>query len=89
MIGTIPVGGERAAEVRMREQRDGRTHAHFHQRIVERLVVCANGSETPRLLLNSATDAFPSGLANSSGCGGQVPDVQPGAVAPRRCSSIR
>ena len=31
------------------------------------MVVCANGSETPRLLLNSATNAFPQGLANSSG----------------------
>jgi len=31
------------------------------------VVVCANGSETPRLLLNSATSAFPQGLANSSG----------------------
>ncbi len=31
------------------------------------VVVCANGSETPKLLLNSATPAFPDGLANSSG----------------------
>jgi choline dehydrogenase-like flavoprotein len=31
------------------------------------VVVCANGAETPRLLLNSATNAFPDGLANSSG----------------------
>jgi len=31
------------------------------------VVVCANGAETPRLLLNSATSAFPDGLANSSG----------------------
>jgi choline dehydrogenase-like flavoprotein len=31
------------------------------------VVVCANGSETPRLLLNSETNAFPQGLANSSG----------------------
>ena len=31
------------------------------------VVVCANGAETPRLLLNSATNAFPQGLANSSG----------------------
>lgn len=31
------------------------------------VVVCGNGSETPRLLLNSATSAFPEGLANSSG----------------------
>lgn len=31
------------------------------------VVVCANGAETPRLLLTSRTNAFPSGLANSSG----------------------
>lgn len=31
------------------------------------VVVCANGSETPKLLLNSETSAFPDGLANSSG----------------------
>ena len=31
------------------------------------VIVSANGAETPRLLLNSASDAFPDGLANSSG----------------------
>jgi len=31
------------------------------------VVVCANGAETPRLLLNSANKLFPNGLANSSG----------------------
>ncbi|MET0241657.1 MAG: GMC family oxidoreductase N-terminal domain-containing protein, partial [Sphingobium sp.] len=31
------------------------------------VVVCANGAETPKLLLNSATPAFSDGLANSSG----------------------
>ena len=31
------------------------------------VVVCANGAETPRLLLNSASNLFPKGLANSSG----------------------
>ena len=35
------------------------------------VVVCANGSETPRLLLNSASSRFPHGLANSSGIVGQ------------------
>ncbi len=35
------------------------------------VVVCANGSETPKLLLNSATSAFPQGLANSSGMVGR------------------
>ena len=31
------------------------------------VVVAANGAETPRLLLNSASDTHPDGLANSSG----------------------
>ena len=35
------------------------------------VVVCANGSETPKLLLNSATNAFSHGLANSSGAVGR------------------
>jgi choline dehydrogenase-like flavoprotein len=35
------------------------------------VVVCANGSETPKLLLNSETNAFPDGLANSSGAVGR------------------
>jgi choline dehydrogenase-like flavoprotein len=35
------------------------------------VVVCANGAETPRLLLNSASARFPDGLANSSGLVGK------------------
>jgi choline dehydrogenase-like flavoprotein len=35
------------------------------------VVVCANGAETPRLLLMSANSAFPQGLANSSGLVGE------------------
>lgn len=31
------------------------------------VVLCANGAETPRLLLNSSSSRFPQGLANSSG----------------------
>lgn len=31
------------------------------------VVLCANGGETPRLLLNSHTTRFPNGLANNSG----------------------
>ena len=34
-------------------------------------VVCANGAETPRLLLMSSSTIFPDGLANSSGSVGQ------------------
>jgi choline dehydrogenase-like flavoprotein len=35
------------------------------------VVLCANGAETPRLLLNSSSSAFPQGLANSSGLVGK------------------
>ena len=35
------------------------------------VVVCANGAETPRLLLNSKTNLFRDGLANSSGIVGK------------------
>jgi choline dehydrogenase-like flavoprotein len=35
------------------------------------VVVCANGAETPRLLLNSASGRFAHGLANSSGVVGK------------------
>ncbi len=35
------------------------------------VIVCANGAETPRLLLMSASSQFPDGLANSSGLVGK------------------
>ena len=35
------------------------------------VVLCANGAETPRLLLNSKSNQFPDGLANSSGLVGK------------------
>ncbi len=35
------------------------------------VVVCANGAETPRLLLMSQSNQFPDGLANSSGMVGK------------------
>ena len=35
------------------------------------VVVCANGAETPRLLLNSESSRFPHGLANASGIVGK------------------
>lgn len=35
------------------------------------VVLCANGAETPRLLLNSKSSLFPNGLANSSGVVGK------------------
>ena len=35
------------------------------------VVVCANGAETPKLLLNSKSNLFPQGLANTSGIVGK------------------
>lgn len=37
-----------------------------HEQTADHVVVCANGIGTPRLLLMSATEKFPTGLANSS-----------------------
>lgn len=47
-----------------RDKRD-----HFQR--ARAVVVCANGAETPRLLLMSANARFPQGLANSSGLVGK------------------
>ena len=47
--------------------RDG--HVHFQRAAV--VMLAANGIGTPRLLLNSASAAFPNGLANSSGLVGR------------------
>jgi choline dehydrogenase-like flavoprotein len=48
---------------------DARKREQFQKARV--VVVCANGAETPRLLLNSANARFPNGLANSSGVVGK------------------
>ena len=45
------------------------------------VVVCANGAETPRLLLMSASNQFPNGLANSSGAVGKYLMFNGGAFA--------
>src|SRR5258707_3993302 len=42
-----------------------------HLQKAKAVVVCANGAETPRLLLLSASKQFPNGLANSIGVVGQ------------------
>ena len=47
---------------------------HQRREIFQRakaVVLCANGAETPRLLLLSKSNAFPQGLANSSGLVGK------------------
>jgi len=45
------------------------------------VVLCANGAETPRLLLNSKSNRFPQGLANSSGRVGKTLMFNVGAAA--------
>ncbi|HXN25057.1 MAG TPA: GMC family oxidoreductase [Candidatus Dormibacteraeota bacterium] len=48
---------------------DKQRNAHLQR--AKAVVVCANGAETPRLLLLSANKQFPNGLANSSGLVGK------------------
>jgi len=48
---------------------DEKRNAHLQK--AKAVVVCANGAETPRLLLLSANKQFPNGLANSSGIVGK------------------
>jgi choline dehydrogenase-like flavoprotein len=48
---------------------DGQHNEQFQR--AKAVVVCANGSETPRLLLLSKSNLFPQGLANSSGLVGK------------------
>lgn len=43
----------------------------LHEQLARIVVVCANGIGTPRLLLNSRSQRFPNGLANSSGMVGR------------------
>src|SRR5258708_6580495 len=44
---------------------------NIHLQKAKAVIVCANGAETPRLLLLSANKQFPNGLANSSGIVGK------------------
>ena len=48
---------------------DAKRNTHLQK--AKAIVVCANGAETPRLLLLSAGKQFPDGLANSSGLVGK------------------
>src|SRR3989440_3991516 len=53
---------------------------NVHLQIAKAVVVCANGAETPRLLLLSANKQFPNGLANSSGIVGKYLMFNSGGV---------
>jgi choline dehydrogenase-like flavoprotein len=52
-----------------------------HLQKARAIVVCANGAETPRLLLLSASKKFPNGLANASGLVGKYLMFNSNAVA--------
>jgi choline dehydrogenase-like flavoprotein len=52
-----------------------------HLQRARAVVVCANGAETPRLLLMSKSNRFPDGLANSSGLVGRYLMYNGGAFA--------
>ena len=58
---------------------DQQKNAHLQK--AKAVVVCANGAETPRLLLLSACAQFPNGLANSSGMVGKNLMPNSGAMA--------
>ena len=51
-----------------------------HLQKAKAVVVCANGAETPRLLLLSANKQFPNGIANSSGVVGKYLMLNSGGV---------
>jgi choline dehydrogenase-like flavoprotein len=52
-----------------------------HLQKAKAVVVCANGAETPRLLLLSANKQFPNGLANSSGLVGKYLMLNSSAIS--------
>ena len=58
---------------------DKQRREHFQR--ARAVVVCANGAETPRLLLVSESSLFPQGLANSSGLVGKFFMVDLGSFA--------
>jgi len=58
---------------------DGKHATHMQK--AKAVVVCANGAETPRLLLLSASNQFPDGLANASGLVGKYLMPNSAAIA--------
>ena len=71
MVGRVEVGTDGLA-TGVHYQREG----HWRFQKARNVVVAGYAIETPRLLLNSATDRFPQGLANSSGLVGRYVTVQ-------------
>src|ERR1700739_3517544 len=71
----VDASGRATGAVYFDEQRN------THLQKAKAVVVCANGAETPRLLLLSANKQFPDGLANSSGLVGKNLMFNSGGVA--------
>ena len=71
----LDANGKATGAVYFDEQRN------VHLQKAKTVVVCANGAETPRLLLLSANKQFPNGLANSSGLVGKYLMLNSGGVS--------
>jgi choline dehydrogenase-like flavoprotein len=71
----LDANGKATGAVYFDEQRN------VHLQKAKAVVVCANGAETPRLLLLSANKQFPDGLANSSGLVGKYLMLNSGGVS--------
>ena len=74
MVGRIETKEGRATGVHYR--RAGENGGEWHFQRARNVVVAGYAIETPRLLLNSANEEFPDGLANSSGLVGKNLMVQ-------------
>jgi choline dehydrogenase-like flavoprotein len=71
----LDANGKATGAVYFDEQRN------VHLQEAKAVVICANGAETPRLLLLSANKQFPNGLANSSGLVGKYLMLNSGGVS--------
>jgi choline dehydrogenase-like flavoprotein len=71
----LDANGKATGAVYFDEQRN------VHLQKAKAVVICANGAETPRLLLLSASKQFPNGLANSSGLVGKYLMLNSGGVS--------
>src|SRR5947199_22943 len=68
-VRRIQIDGRAGGRVAGAVYFDQNKREHFQP--ARAVVLCANGAETPRLLLMSASSRFPNGLANSSGLVGK------------------
>jgi len=75
--GAVLKSRARVREIRLNAKGHARGAVYYdsegkpHEQRARVVVICANGIGTPRLLLNSKSERFPNGLANSSGLVGK------------------